>query len=131
MSEPGAEAIDKLVQHEVAVVERFFVFENFRRDGLQELRLHFAECFGRIAAGFGQFGIGFLPLVQLVDALLLAVAEVIRNLLETSMLNMAENWRGSSDMRISLARCTTQYTRLRLSVEQMENFRGSDGFSAT
>ena len=83
---PRPEAVDELIEHELAVQQVLVVGIDLGRQRFEELGLHLAQSLGRHAAIAGQTRIGLLPLAQLHVSLFLGGAELAEQLLHQFIL---------------------------------------------
>lgn len=77
VGEPRAEAIEKVAEGVVAVGEALGVFVGLGGDIREKLGMDFRERFGGMAAGRGQFRVGFLPCLELSVALSLLERDLV------------------------------------------------------
>ena len=71
MSQPRAEAINELIEHEIAFQQMVFVVGNFFGQGFQKFGLDAAERFRGLLTRFRQLWVRLLPFLQLVGKLLI------------------------------------------------------------
>ena len=88
MGNSRTEAVDELVEHELAVAQGLEIVADLLGQRLQVLRLDPAEGLGRHAAASSQAGIGLLPLTQFHGALPLSSAELVDQLLHELILTV-------------------------------------------
>ncbi len=74
MGHPRPEAVDELVEHELAVQQVLVVRADLGGQAIEKLGLHLAQRLGGHTATAGQVRIGLFPLAQLVGPLLLGAA---------------------------------------------------------
>jgi hypothetical protein len=87
MGQSRPEAVDELVEHKVAVGERFFIFNDFVGQIPEKLRLHAAQSLRRSTTVSGEFRVGLFPLPDFRRPLSLSCAKLLSEVFQQLILS--------------------------------------------